>query len=225
MFTLSTPTPARPITRSFFAFSRSSGVTLVALRTTKPSASAMSVGSEAAVRHHHVPAGRFQKINSTVANLVCNQNFHAIKRKGWFHSCQMGPPRHVFRVIFSFYKIAKRGTRMSYLERIQADLVAAMKAKDELRLSVVAHDEERAEAERSGQDGAAHRSGIAADPADSRKAAQRICRTIHAGRAPGFGGQGSEEITIIESYLPAAPSDADMERAIAEACRKPARIR
>src|SRR6266478_1073864 len=39
---LSTPTPARPTTRRRCAFSRSSGVTLVALRTTSASASAIS---------------------------------------------------------------------------------------------------------------------------------------------------------------------------------------
>ena len=39
---LSTPTPARPITRSFGACSSSSGVTCTALRTTKASASASS---------------------------------------------------------------------------------------------------------------------------------------------------------------------------------------
>src|SRR6267154_2364635 len=42
---LSTPTPARPITRSRGAFSNSSGVTLVALRTIKASASAICAWS------------------------------------------------------------------------------------------------------------------------------------------------------------------------------------
>ena len=42
---LSTPTPARPTTRSRRAFSSSSGVTFVALRTTNASASAISASS------------------------------------------------------------------------------------------------------------------------------------------------------------------------------------
>ena len=50
MSILSTPTPARPITLSFGACCKSSGVTLVALRTTSPSYSPIHAFNSSSVR-------------------------------------------------------------------------------------------------------------------------------------------------------------------------------
>jgi uncharacterized protein len=106
---------------------------------------------------------------------------------------------------------------MSYLDRIQTDLVTAMKAKDELRLSVLRMV----------------KSALKLKEIDKRapltdleslqilqtlvKQRRESVEQFTQGGRQDLADKEAKEITMIEAYLPAAPSDADMERAIAEA--------
>jgi uncharacterized protein YqeY len=103
---------------------------------------------------------------------------------------------------------------MSYLERIQVDLTAAMKAKDELRLSVLrmmksALKNKEVEKMR------------ALDDLESLQVLQTLVKQrresveqfIKGGRRD-LAEKESKEIVIIEEYLPAAPSDAEIQHAV-----------
>ncbi len=106
---------------------------------------------------------------------------------------------------------------MGYLERIQTDLTAAMKEKDELRLSVLRMVKSALKLKEIDK----------MRPLDDLESLQ-ILQTLVKQRKESIeqftqGGRNdlaekeAKEITIIEHYLPAAPSDEEMERAIADA--------
>jgi len=110
---------------------------------------------------------------------------------------------------------------MGYIERIQSDLTAAMKDKDELRLSVLrmvksALKNKEIEKMRPLED------------MESLQVLQTLVKQRHEsveqftkGGRKDLADKEKKEITIIEEYLPAAPSDAEIhhavEAAIAEA--------
>ncbi len=106
---------------------------------------------------------------------------------------------------------------MSLIERIQSDMVEAMKAKQELRLSVVR----------------AIKTALMKYKADNMKEAdeatgQLLLKTLgkqridsmeqftSAGR-PELAGKEAAELAIIESYLPQKASAEDLEAAVAAA--------
>jgi uncharacterized protein YqeY len=106
---------------------------------------------------------------------------------------------------------------MSYLERIQSDLTAAMKQKDELRLSVL----------RMVKSALKHKEIEKIRPLDDLESLQ-VLQTLVKQRKESVeqftkGGRNdlaakeTQEIAIIESYLPAAPSDQEIRRAVEEA--------
>src|ERR1700722_7645146 len=110
---------------------------------------------------------------------------------------------------------------MSYIERIQSDLTAAMKEKNELRLSVL----------RMVKSALKNKEIEKVRPLDDLESLQ-ILQTLVKQRRESIdqftkGGRKdladkeAKEIAIIEQYLPAAPSDAEVhhavEAAIAEA--------
>lgn len=106
---------------------------------------------------------------------------------------------------------------MGYIERIQADLTGAMKEKDELRLSVL----------RMIKSALKHKEIEKMRPLDDLESLQ-ILQTMVKQRRESIdqftkGGRKdlaekeAKEITIIETYLPAAPSDHEVHRAIEEA--------
>ena len=106
---------------------------------------------------------------------------------------------------------------MSYLERIQVDLTAAMKGKDELRLSVL----------RMVKSALKHKEIEKVRPLDDMESLQ-VLQTLVKQRRESIeqftkGGRNDlaekehKEIAIIEQYLPAAPSDEEVRRAIDEA--------
>jgi uncharacterized protein YqeY len=106
---------------------------------------------------------------------------------------------------------------MSYIERIQNDLTAAMKEKDELRLSVL----------RMVKSALKHKEIEKIRPLDDLESLQ-ILQTLVKQRRESIdqfrkGGRNdlaekeAKEITIIEEYLPAAPSDAEMHAAVESA--------
>jgi uncharacterized protein YqeY len=106
---------------------------------------------------------------------------------------------------------------MSYLERIQEDLTAAMKQKDELRLSVL----------RMMKSALKNKEVEKVRPLDDMESMQ-ILQTLVKQRRESVeqftrGGRKdladkeSKEITIIEEYLPASASDEELHRAVEEA--------
>jgi uncharacterized protein YqeY len=106
---------------------------------------------------------------------------------------------------------------MSYIERIQSDLTAAMKEKDQLRLSVL----------RMVKSALKNKEIEKVRPLDDLESLQ-ILQTLVKQRRESIdqftkGGRKdladkeAKEIAIIETYLPAAPSDAEIHRAVEEA--------
>ncbi len=106
---------------------------------------------------------------------------------------------------------------MGYIERIQADLTAAMKEKDELRLSVL----------RMMKSALKHKEiekVRALEDLESLQVLQTLVKQrresvdqFTKGGRPDLAEKEAKEIAIIENYLPAAPSDAEMHRAVEEA--------
>jgi uncharacterized protein len=109
------------------------------------------------------------------------------------------------------------GKRMSYLERIQTDLTAAMKEKNELRLSVL----------RMMKSALKLKEVEKMKPLDDLESLQILQTLVKKGKEsieqftqggrPDLAEKEKREIAIIEQYLPDAPSDEEMSRAIAEA--------
>jgi uncharacterized protein len=103
---------------------------------------------------------------------------------------------------------------MGYIERIQGDLTAAMKQKDELRLSVLrmmksALKNKEIEKMRP------------LDDLESLQVLQTLVKqrrdSVHQfteGGRKDLAEKEAKEITIIEDYLPNAPSDEEVRRAI-----------
>ncbi|MGH9686023.1 MAG: GatB/YqeY domain-containing protein [Candidatus Acidiferrales bacterium] len=103
---------------------------------------------------------------------------------------------------------------MSYLNRIQADLTAAMKEKDELRLSVLRMMKSALkykEVERA----------RALDDLESLQVLQTLVKQrresvdqFNKGGRKDLAEKEAKEIIIIEEYLPAAPSDSEIQHAV-----------
>jgi uncharacterized protein YqeY len=109
---------------------------------------------------------------------------------------------------------------MSYLDRIQADLTTAMKAKDELRLSVLRMVKSALKLKEI--DKMAPLTDLESLQSLQTLVKQRkesIEQFTQGGRKD-LADKEAKEIAMIEAYLPAAPSDAEMERAIAEAMQE-----
>ena len=103
---------------------------------------------------------------------------------------------------------------MTFLERIQKDLTAAMKGHDELRLSVLrmvktALKNKEIEKIRALDDNEALQ--VLQTLMKQRK--ESIEQFTKGGRKD-LADKETKEIVIIESYLPAAPSDAELNAAI-----------
>src|SRR5579864_5491083 len=106
---------------------------------------------------------------------------------------------------------------MSYIERIEKDLTAAMREKNELRLSVL----------RMVKSALKYKEVEKVRPLDDLESLQ-ILQTLVKQRRESIdqftkGGRKdladkeAKEIAIIEEYLPAAPSDDEIHRAVEEA--------
>lgn len=106
---------------------------------------------------------------------------------------------------------------MGYIERIQSDLTAAMKEKNELRLSVL----------RMMKSALKNKEIEKMKPLDDMESLQ-VLQTLVKQRRDSVhqftqGGRHdladkeAKEIIIIEEYLPAAPNDDEIRRAIEEA--------
>ncbi|HKV04038.1 MAG TPA: GatB/YqeY domain-containing protein [Candidatus Acidoferrales bacterium] len=103
---------------------------------------------------------------------------------------------------------------MRYIERIQGDLTAAMKGKDELRLSVlrmVKSALKNKEIEKM----------HALDDMESLQVLQTLVKQrresveqFTKGGRKDLAEKETKEIAIIETYLPAAPNDEEIHRAV-----------
>jgi len=114
------------------------------------------------------------------------------------------------------FSLGKKGPheKMGYIERIQSDLTAAMKEKDELRLSVLrmikaALKNKEIEKVR------------ALDDMESLQVLQTLVKQrresvqqFTQGGRKDLADKEAKEIVIIEEYLPAAPSDTEIQHAI-----------
>src|SRR5215831_16616470 len=108
---------------------------------------------------------------------------------------------------------------MTLAERIQNDLVAAMRAKDELRLSVLRGIKSAiALRERAGE------KIRALDESETIQILQMLVKQrkesieqFTKGNRPELAAKETKELAIIESYLPAGASDAEMDAAITKA--------
>lgn len=103
---------------------------------------------------------------------------------------------------------------MSYLERIQADLTAAMKQKDELRLSVL-------RMMKSALKNKEIEKMRALDDLESLQVLQTLVKQrresvdqFTKGGRKDLADKETKEIAIIEEYLPAAPSDSEIKHAV-----------
>jgi len=106
---------------------------------------------------------------------------------------------------------------MSFLDRIQADLGPAMKSKDELRLSVL----------RMVKTALKNKEGEKMRPLEDAEAMQTLQSLLKQrresvemflkGGRKDLADKETKEIAIIEGYLPAGATDADMAKAIEEA--------
>lgn len=151
-----------------------------------------------------------KKRETALTDFVCNDNFHGIKRvMGEAVPVNCGYERAIL--------CAGENRGMSYLERIQSDLTAAMKEKDELRLSVL----------RMTKSALKHKEiekMRALDDMESLQVLQTLVKQrresveqFTKGGRPDLAEKEKKEIAIIENYLPAAPSDAEVQSAIEEA--------
>jgi uncharacterized protein YqeY len=106
---------------------------------------------------------------------------------------------------------------MGYIERIQNDLTAAMKEKDELRLSVLrmmktALKNKEIEKMRPLE----HLESLQVLQTLVKQRHESVEQFIKGGRKD-LAEKEKKEIAIIEEYLPAAPSDEDVHRAVEDA--------
>src|SRR5260370_12265160 len=106
---------------------------------------------------------------------------------------------------------------MSLAEKIQKDLVDAMRAKEELRLSVL----------RGIKAAIKHKEVEKIRPLDEAESIQILQTLVKQrkesidhfakGNRPELVAQETKELAIIESYLPAGASEAEMDAAISKA--------
>ncbi len=106
---------------------------------------------------------------------------------------------------------------MSYIERIQNDLTAAMKEKNELRLSVLrmvksALKNKEIEKMRALED----MESLQVLQTLVKQRRESVDQFTRGGRKD-LAEKEAKEIAIIEEYLPAAPNDQEVHRAVEEA--------
>ena len=131
----------------------------------------------------------------------------------------MSIPRAAGDACDILFSLAEKGkhNRMSYINRIQSDLTAAMKGKDELRLSVL----------RMVKAALKNKEIEKVRPLDDMESLQVLQTLVkqrqesahqfrHGGRKD-LAEKEEKEIKIIEEYLPPAPTDQEIQHAIEDA--------
>jgi uncharacterized protein len=115
------------------------------------------------------------------------------------------------------FLLAKEAEQMGYIERIQGDLTAAMKGKDELRLSVlrmVKSALKNKEIEKKQQLTDMESLQVLQTLVKQRR--ESVGQFTRGGRKD-LADKETKEIAIIEEYLPSAPNDSEIHDAIVAA--------
>jgi len=106
---------------------------------------------------------------------------------------------------------------MNLAERIQTDLVEAMRAKDELRLSVLRGIKSAIKLKEVEKIRALDESESIQILQTLVKQRKESIEQFTKGNRPELAAKETKELGIIESYLPAGASDAEMDVAISKA--------
>ena len=106
---------------------------------------------------------------------------------------------------------------MPLIDQVQKDMVTAMKAKQEARLSALRMIKAALMKLKVDLPKPRGRSLLYEDPQAAHQAAHRRRRDVPQGRTSGQADKEEAEKAIIESYLPAGASEAEPDAAIAEA--------
>jgi len=106
---------------------------------------------------------------------------------------------------------------MNLAERIQTDLVEAMRAKDELRLSVLRGIKSAIKLKEVEKIRALDESESIQILQTLVKQRKESIEQFTKGNRPELAAKETKELGIIESYLPAGASEADMDAAISKA--------
>jgi len=109
---------------------------------------------------------------------------------------------------------------MTLGEKLQADLVAAMKAKEELRLSVLRMVKSAIQLKEVEKIKKLEEAEIHSLLQTMIKQRRESVEQFQAGGRKDLAEKEAKEIGILEGYLPAAPSDAEMDSAIAAAIQE-----
>ena len=106
---------------------------------------------------------------------------------------------------------------MSFAERIQKDLVEAMRAKDELRLSVLRGIKSAMKLKEVEKIRALEETEAIQILQTLVKQRKESIEQFTKGNRPELAAKETKELAIIESYLPAGASEAEMDAAINKA--------
>jgi uncharacterized protein len=106
---------------------------------------------------------------------------------------------------------------MNLAEKIQSDLVEAMRAKDELRLSVLRGIKSAIKLKEVEKIRALDESEMIQILQTLVKQRKESIEQFTKGNRPELAAKETKELAIIESYLPAGASEADMDAAISKA--------
>lgn len=109
---------------------------------------------------------------------------------------------------------------MTLKEKLQADLVAAMKAKDELRLSVLRMAKTAIQMKEVEKIKKLEDAEILSLLQTMIKQRRESVEQFQAGGRKDLAEKEAKEILILEGYLPAAPSDVEMDAAIEAAVQE-----
>ena len=106
---------------------------------------------------------------------------------------------------------------MALLDRIQVDMVAAMRAKDELRLSVVRMVKTALKKQEVDQMKPLEEAAEMQILASLIKQRRDSADMFRKGNRPELADKEEAELKMIEGYMPAAASSEEIDQAIAEA--------
>ena len=106
---------------------------------------------------------------------------------------------------------------MSLLDRIQSDMVAAMKAKEEARLSALRMIKTALKKEEVDSMGPLNEASEMKVMNTLLKQRREAAELFRKGGRDDMAAREEAEIGVIESYLPSAPSEQELEAAVAAA--------
>ncbi len=168
-------------------------------------------------RSYDRPTCFTQNLDSPLADFVRDNNFHVLERKGRSRFCQI-PPRTAACAILQFLNaIYLGGGRMALGEQIQTDIVKAMREKDVLRLSTLRMVKSALQLKEVEKMRPLEDAEILQMLQTLLKQRRESVEQFTKGGRTELADKETKEIAIIETYLPAGASDAEMVKAIDDA--------